>query len=75
MAPGHEVEQLLVVPELVQREVDDFLGRELGAEVGLLGLEERRLRGDGDGLGHRADLELEVLADGVAGGDADARLA
>ena len=71
---GDEVDQLLVVAELVQREVDDRLRRQLGAEVGLLRLEQRRLADHVDGLGQRADLELQVHADGVAGGDAQARL-
>ena len=71
---GDEVDQLLVVAELVQREVDDRLRRQLGAEVGPFRLEERRLADHVHGLGQRADLELQVHADGVAGGDAQARL-
>ena len=71
---GDEVDQRLVVAELVQREVDDLLRRQLGAEVGLLGLEQRRLADHVHGLGQGADLELQVHADGVAGGDAQARL-
>ena len=71
----HEVEQRLIVPKLVQRKVRHFLRREFGMKVGLLRLEKGGLRGHGDGFGQRSDLQPEIHADGITGGNADAVLA
>ena len=72
---GHEVDERLVVAELVERQVHELLRLELGVDVGLLGLQERRLADDVHRLGEGPDLQLELDADGVAGGDRHARLA
>src|SRR6266540_4129308 len=61
-----QVEQHLVVPELVEREVDDLLRGELRVQVGFLRLEERGLAHHVDALRQGADLELQVEPDGVA---------
>ena len=51
VAPGHQVHQRLVVAVLVQREVGDLLRRQLRVQIGLVGLEQRRLAGHLDPLG------------------------
>ncbi len=72
---GHQVHQRLVVPVLVQRQVDDLGRLEVHRDVGLVGLEQGRLGGHGDRLGQRADLESRrdtghvVLRDREAGLD------
>ncbi len=72
--PGHQVHQRLVVPVLVERQVDDVFGPQVDADVGLVGLEQRGLGGHRHRLREGADLELRVDADDAARRDRDARL-
>ena len=48
---GDEIQQRLIVAVLVQRQVDDVLGPQVDADVGLVGLEQRRFRGHRHRLG------------------------
>ena len=43
---GYQVDECLVVPVLVQREVDDLLRLQLGVNVRLVGLQQLGLRRD-----------------------------
>jgi hypothetical protein len=72
--PRHEVEELLVVTVVPERQVLDLLGLELALHGAGVGLQQRRLRLDGDGLRHRADLERDVHAGDRVGRDRDAFL-
>jgi hypothetical protein len=70
----HQVHEGLVVPVLVERHVDDVLGPQVDADVGLVGLEERRLGGHRHRLGEGAHLEPPVDAHDAARRHRDARL-
>ena len=71
---GNEIEQALVVAELRQRQFLDFLGRECGAGVGLVRLEQLDFRLHGDRLGQRADFQPGLDAADRAGGHRDVLL-
>ena len=64
---GHQVDERLIVPVLVQRQVGDLLRRQLRREIGLVGLQQRRVRRDLHRLGQGADLERDVHAHDQAG--------
>ena len=71
---GHEVHQRLVVAIDVQRQIDDVLRRQLGVQIGLVGLNQRSLARDLNDLAQRADRQGQADAHGVASGDVDALL-
>ena len=71
---GHQVDQRLVVPVLVERKIDDLLRLQLRVQVGLVGLQQLRAGGHRHRLGQRADLELHVDAADLARGHRHAGL-
>ena len=58
--PGHQVDQRLVVPVLLQRQLRDCLGLDLGVRVRLVGLQQLGLRLHGDGFAQLPDFEVRI---------------
>ncbi|AMY09709.1 hypothetical protein LuPra_02933 [Luteitalea pratensis] len=69
---GHQVHEPLVVPVLVEREVDDVGRLEVDRDVRLVGLEQRGFGRHRDRLGHGAHRQLAVDAHDVVLGNGDA---
>ena len=70
----NQVHQVLIVPVLIQWQVDDILRTQVNAHVSLVGLQEGRLRRHGNRLRQCANLETAIDADDTAGGDRNAGL-
>ena len=65
----HQVEEALVIAELRQRKVRDFLRTEDRTRIGLVGLQQRDLRLHGDRFAQLADFQPGVDAADRAGRD------
>ncbi len=62
---GDHDQETLEVPVEGERQLADHLRLEDAARVGPVGLQQRRLGRDGDGLGQLADFQLHVHPDGA----------